>query len=187
MLRHAIVISVVVAATAAAVAACGGSQKSSSGASGPAKSPGVVTAIIEGEPARFVVRVTRGEESKVLVDEPAPGDRFDSVTADVQEVKGTGGRVFLAQKLGEVGEDEFTREIEAWVIDAARDQVLWSGRGSYGNSFGECESLDVPEPSFENGVLIVRIVKGVEKLEPETDRCEAVPIQRTEAARVELR
>lgn len=168
-------------------AACGGATRSST-TTGPAAPLGVVTATIEGEPPRFVVRITRGEQVTVLLDEETPGELdYDQVTAELEEVAGSDRRVVLVQRFAERGADEFQRDLEVWLIDAARDAVLWHGSGSFANSFDECLTLDVPEPAIEGGVLVVRIARGTEKLTPDSDRCEAILVQRTEAARIDLR
>jgi hypothetical protein len=170
------------------VAACGGKGKGAAGPSARYDTPGTVTAAVEGHPSRFVVRITHDNgDLNVLVNVPAAVEKFDQVTADVSEVQGSEGRLFLVQMFSEVGEDEFTRDIEVWVIDALRDAVLWTGAGTYNNSFGECETLnDVPEPTMEGRELVVRLAKGTEKIEPTSERCESVPLEHNEVVRVEL-
>ena len=163
------------------VAACGGGAKSTTRPSGPAPAPREVT--VSTADNQFRVRV--GDE--VLVDVPARFDDFESVESDAFEVDGSGGRVWLAQWMGQQGEDELSREIEAWLVDASRGVILWTGKASFSNSFGECEVwTNIPEPSFADGTVTITLASGVEILEEGTDRCEGAPIARTEGAKIVL-
>lgn len=146
---------------------------------------GTVTAVVENE--HFIVRVAHGAATKTLVDVPAPADEYDEVSAANDPVKGSDGRVVLVQKFGERGADEFSRSIQAWIIDAARDEILWTGTGSYANSFDECETFEVPEPSIEHGAVVVRVERGTRKLVKNTRRCRAKKVARTVEATVPLR
>lgn len=150
----------------------------------PVTGAGTVTAAVEN--AHFVVRVAHGAATKTLVDVPAQADEYDQVTAASDAVQGSEGRVVLVQKFAERGEDEFSRSIQAWIIDAARDEILWTGTGSYANSFDECETLDVPAPSIENGAVVVRVERGTKKLVKGSKRCRATKIERTVEATLPL-
>ena len=82
-----------------------------------------------------------------------------------------------------------SREIEAWVIDAARDRILWSGKGTYQNGSESCEMLDVPEPAVEKGVLIVRYARGTVGAPtpaPCAQDCRPAPLRQVELARIPL-
>jgi hypothetical protein len=168
------------------LAGCGGSPKS---ATGPATAPSglppppgkVETAIYDNE---FHVSV----DDRVLVQIPALLDDFDDVSGEAMEVEGSDGRLFLAQLFSERGEDEFSREIHAWLIDASRREILWTGKATYQSSFGACEIwTDIPEPSFQDGTAIIELASGVEILEEGTDRCEGPPLSRRAEARITLK
>jgi len=85
--------------------------------------------------------------------------------AVVEPVKGATSPLVFAQAFCESGEDEFSRDMLSVVIhvgDASiAPRVLWQGEGSYGNSFGVCEDIDVPS------VAIVR--PGVVRIEQHTE------------------
>jgi hypothetical protein len=168
------------------LAGCSGSTTSATGPatapSGLPPPPGTVkTAIYDNE---FHVSV----DGQVLVRIPARLDDFDDVSGEVMEVEGSNGRLFLAQLFSEQGEDEFSREIHAWLIDASRREILWTGKATYQSSFGACEIwTDIPEPSFQDGTAIIELASGVEIIEEGTDRCEGPPLSRTEGARITLK
>ncbi len=127
-------------------------------------------------------------DDHVLVQIPARLDDFDEVAGEAMEVEGSDGRLFLAQLFSQQGEDELSREIHAWLIDASRREILWTGKATYQNSFGACEIwTDIPEPSFQNGTAIIELASGVEILEEGTDRCEGPPLVRREGARITLK
>lgn len=178
--------------------ACGGAQTepapSTAVASSPADlgenvpplRPGEVTAVLEGDTAHFVIRITTEGDPRDLVDVPVDVERWDQVRTLVSEVRGSGGRLVLVQLFGEVGEDEFTRDLRVWVIDRVQSEVIWSGQGSYSNSFGECERLDVPEPVVEEGELVVRATRGVSAHVRGSVRCMGPAVQRVEVTRIPL-
>lgn len=152
------------------------------GAKAPtAAAPRTVTAEVAGE--RFVVKVG----DAVVVDEPAPRETFDDVRAVSDPVDGSDGRVVMTQLFRETGEDEFRRDVTVWLVDAVHAKVLWTGHGAFANSFDECQSYEaVPGAKVEGHTLVVVATDGVEKSVPESDRCDAVPVQTRELSRIAL-
>ena len=148
--------------------------------------PGTVSAVIEGDPPHFVVRVAHGGSTTSVVDIAAPVEQYDEVKAVTRVVDRSHGRVVLAQKFREVGDDEFSRDIQAWLIDAVHDKVLWTGTGVYSNSFGECESFDVPEAIVEGNQLVVRALRGTARLVKRSKRCGPGKRKTTVEARIPL-
>jgi hypothetical protein len=106
---------------------------------------------------QFTIYAARnGKRSEIV--KRTPEDAGDEHTASVAEVKGSGGRIFFAQMFVSQGADEFWRDISAWVIDAASDQVLWQGEGRFANSFDSCDRItDVPEVEMDGTSVVVRL------------------------------
>lgn len=91
------------------------------------------------------------EEKGLPVATLSPGTRFAScgrVDVAIERVQGPPSSLVLAQHFCEEGEDELSREIQAFVIhvgDAVSPpRVLWSGSGTFRSSFGVCDQIDVP-------------------------------------------
>lgn len=99
-------------------------------------------------------------------------------------VEGATNRLTLVQLFCENGEDEFSRDIEAWVADKD-GKVLWTGKGSFSNSFDECQTLDVPSARVEANTLIIVQTRGTTRVEGST-RCEPVPMTDTPLAKIPL-
>lgn len=161
------------------VAACASSKPATKIAASN-RTPGVVTAAVEG--GRFTIVVQHGDKVFGLVDEPAEEDRFDQVTAVQDAVDGTNGRVVIAQMFQEAGEDEFSRAISLWVVDAATSEILWRGKGSFSNYIDECVKTDVPWARLEGNVLVV------EREEEASEGCDQPKsLTKTEITRVTLK
>jgi hypothetical protein len=123
---------------------------------------------------QFTIYAARNGKRSAIV-KRTPEDVGEEHTASVVEVKGSGGRIFLAQMFISQGEDEFWRDISAWVIDAASDQVLWQGEGRFANSFDSCDRItDLPEVEMDATSVVVRIRNETIAYELEVEmECEA--------------
>ncbi len=80
--------------------------------------------------------------------------------AVVDPVPGVPSPLVFAQAFCTNGEDEFSREILSAVIhvgdSTTAPRVLWQGEGTYRNSFGLCEDIDIPTAEVTRaGVLVV--------------------------------
>lgn len=84
----------------------------------------------------------------------------DVVELSVEPVEGGDAPLVLVQTFCELGEDVFTRQIHAAVVHvgdrSGAPRLLWEGEGTYRNSFGVCEHVDVPVAEVASaGVLVV--------------------------------
>jgi hypothetical protein len=57
----------------------------------------------------------------------------------------------------------------------------------FSNSFDECSTFDVPEPSIERGTLVVRVMRGTEIFVRGTTRCKRERVTHNVVPRVPLR
>ncbi len=150
-----------------------------------------VESSLEEDPLRLEVVLVRGERRHHLLNAAADVDAMSADMVDVDQfvVEGSEGRIVFVQLFFESGEDVFRREILAFAIDADLGEVIWDGDGRYDNSFGYCETVDIPEPRVEEGVLIIDRWTGTfvnDPNEPLGDPCTPEPEQRTEEARLEF-
>jgi hypothetical protein len=109
----------------------------------PAKVSAEVKEDTDGPPSAMIRVDVAGKTHELVLS--SDFDYCENTEASVEAVEPLGDdRLRMAQLFCDQGEDYFTRStITALVLIGPSPKVLWQGTGSYSNSMGECQEIDV--------------------------------------------